>query len=92
MERVSLMKLNIQQESVLSKDERKAKLGGKQTSCYVVCGGNRWPIFFGCDHKMKSIRSAEMKHQSVADVKEHAINNVFLLKSIILVFFEFRSE
>lgn len=36
MKKVSLIRLNIQQESILSKDEKRRILGG-YTMCYVVC-------------------------------------------------------
>ena len=40
----SVMGLNVQPENVLSKEERKARLGGfdPPPSCYVVCRGGRW--------------------------------------------------
>jgi hypothetical protein len=39
MKRVSILKLNLQQENVLSIEERKKVLGGAEgpTSCYVRC-------------------------------------------------------
>lgn len=38
MKKVSFMKLNIQQENVLSKEERKSLLGGNGPyACYVTC-------------------------------------------------------
>jgi len=37
MKKVEFMKLNLQQENILSKEERKDVLGGQPSSCYVVC-------------------------------------------------------
>lgn len=38
MKKVEFMKLNLQQENILSKDEKKKILGGGQSACYVTCG------------------------------------------------------
>ena len=44
------MGLNVQPENVLSKEERKTRLGGKEPGiCYVVCKGGRWYIGDDCD-------------------------------------------
>lgn len=44
MKKVEFMKLNLQQENILSKEERKATLGGAMGACYMVCMGDRHPI------------------------------------------------
>lgn len=43
MKKVSLMKVNIQQQNVLSKEERKKMLGGAN-ECYAICKGDPLPI------------------------------------------------
>lgn len=45
MKKVEFMKLNLQQENLLSKKERKEILGGYVEGCYVLCSGqNRKPL------------------------------------------------
>lgn len=39
MKKVEFIKLNLQQENILSKEERKEVLGGYQ-QCYVRCGNS----------------------------------------------------
>ena len=38
------MMLNVQPENVLSKEERKARLGGAEKKCYVDCKGGSWYV------------------------------------------------
>ena len=39
MKKVEFMKLNLQQENILTKEEKKKILGGRgQSACYVTCG------------------------------------------------------
>lgn len=38
MKKVEFMKLNLQQENLLSKEEKKKILGRGQSDCYVTCG------------------------------------------------------
>lgn len=39
MKKVNLLKLNIHQENILSKEEKKKILGGRgRSACYVTCG------------------------------------------------------
>lgn len=40
MKKVELMKLNLQQENILSKEEKKILLGGYGNSCYVTRNGS----------------------------------------------------
>jgi hypothetical protein len=56
MKKVPLMTLNVQQENVLSKDERKAALGGKTVKCYVVCSDGNSLYVGGCyDYDMRTV-------------------------------------
>ncbi|WP_308548917.1 hypothetical protein [uncultured Parabacteroides sp.] len=43
MKKVEFMKLNLQQENILSKEERKGVLGG-YGSCYARCNGYYQPV------------------------------------------------
>ncbi|WP_308548919.1 hypothetical protein [uncultured Parabacteroides sp.] len=45
MKKVNFMKLNLQQENILSKEERKEALGGGAPyPCYARCGGYTVPV------------------------------------------------
>ena len=45
IENVAVMGLNVQPENVLSKEERKARLGGKEDpKCYAECRGGSWYV------------------------------------------------
>lgn len=46
MKKVEFMKLNLQQENLLSKEERKEVLGGDGAPypCYARCGGYTVPV------------------------------------------------
>lgn len=44
MKKVGFIKLNLQEENFLSKEERKEILGGGVGACYLVCNGDRHPI------------------------------------------------